>query len=109
MRPRLKVVHISDIHIDYKYAVDANQECGLPICCRAENGFPDEADKKAGAWGSYHCDLPQQTFESMLAYIRDTIKPDMVVWTGDTVPHNIWANSNEEVAEIVTKTSNLIN
>lgn len=33
----------------------------------------------------------------MLSFVRDTIKPDIFVWTGDNSPHNIWANDNEEV------------
>jgi sphingomyelin phosphodiesterase len=33
----------------------------------------------------------------MLSFVRDTIKPDIFVWTGDNSPHNIWANDNAEV------------
>lgn len=35
----------------------------------------------------------------MLQYIKEEIKPDMVVWTGDNSAHNVWDNTNEEVIE----------
>lgn len=48
------------------------------------------------------------SFESMLAYIRDEVKPDLLVWTGDTVPHYVWGITNEFVVEEVHKASELI-
>lgn len=33
----------------------------------------------------------------MLDFVRDTIKPDMFVWTGDNSPHTVWKNDNAEV------------
>jgi hypothetical protein len=41
-RPQLKVVHLSDIHIDFDYAEGSNAQCDLPICCRAANGYTNE-------------------------------------------------------------------
>jgi sphingomyelin phosphodiesterase len=90
------------LHVDFDYLIGANTECLLPICCRAENGKPFDESKMASKWGDYNCDLPVSTLESLFAYIRDEVKPDIVIWTGDTVPHNIWANSDEEVVEKVT-------
>jgi hypothetical protein len=29
--------------------------------------------------------------------MRDVIKPDVLFWTGDMTPHNVWENSVEEV------------
>lgn len=34
----------------------------------------------------------------MLEFVKTEVKPDILFWTGDNSPHNVWANSNEEVA-----------
>jgi hypothetical protein len=39
-RKTLKVVHMSDPHIDNEYKVGASNECTGYLCCREENGFP---------------------------------------------------------------------
>lgn len=44
----------------------------------------------------------------MLTYIRDEVKPDILIWTGDTVPHDLWGMSTESVINDVTKVSNII-
>jgi hypothetical protein len=41
----------------------------------------------------------------MLAYIRDVVKPDIVVWTGDTVPHDLWSESSDDVVNDIVKAS----
>ena len=43
------------------------------------------------------CDMPQQTLQMMFEYIRDTVKPDILVWTGDNTNHAIWDSNVEEV------------
>lgn len=35
----------------------------------------------------------------MLSYVKEEIKPDMFIWTGDNSAHNVWSNTNEEVTE----------
>ena len=70
----------------------------MPICCRAENGFPTEDYRKAGYWGEYSCDIPSSVLEHMLEFIKKEIKPELIFWTGDNSPHNVWANSVGEVS-----------
>jgi sphingomyelin phosphodiesterase len=107
-RQSITVAHISDLHVDFEYLVGGNTECDFPICCRAENGIPSDQSTTASRWGAYTCDLPSATLESMLAYVRDVVKPDIVIWTGDSVPHNIWGVSEEEVVDGVTRVSDLV-
>ena len=42
------------------------------------------------------CDLPPKTFKSMLDFISDEIRPDIVFWTGDNSSHDIWRNTSDE-------------
>ena len=47
-RPKIRAVHISDAHIDTDYKVGSFKECDRTICCREENGFPDDPSQQAG-------------------------------------------------------------
>ena len=42
----------------------------------------------------------------MLSHIATTATPDVVFWTGDNSPHNVWDNTYEEVTnytDVVTQ------
>jgi hypothetical protein len=45
----------------------------------------------------------------MLSFIATNIQPDIVVWTGDTVPHNFWDHTLNSTINHVTKISNMVN
>jgi len=76
-------------------------QCNTPLCCRPENGWPKDPKNGAGFWGDYNCDLPHNTLVDFMQYVRDEIKPDMFIWTGDNSAHDVWKNSNPEVIEYV--------
>jgi hypothetical protein len=57
-RETLKVVHLSDVHIDFDYSESSLWMCGSYVCCRKEWGHPDEPILQAGQWGGYECDTP---------------------------------------------------
>ena len=74
-RATLKAVHISDVHLDFKYKAGTLANCGEIICCRAAAGWPTHSgDKAAGVWGSpFDCDVPPQTYQLFLDYIVNEI------------------------------------
>jgi sphingomyelin phosphodiesterase len=86
---------IVDIHYDDMYAVGSDAICNEPLCCRTveHNTSTKQAGRKAGKWGDYNCDLTAVMLDSMLQFISTEISPDIVVWTGDSPPHDIWAES----------------
>eukprot|EP01133_Synstelium_polycarpum_P013615 gene13615-16022_t len=92
---RLKMLHLSDVHMDTLYVPGSTNDCGEPICCRASNG-PGTGPTAAGQWGDYKCDvsLPMVTnmFENIAA-TQDDIS--FVIWTGDNPPHDVWMQSHE--------------
>lgn len=73
--------------------------CTNYLCCGADDGFPTETERQAKEWGSYLCDMPPKTLKLMFEYIRDVVKPDVVVWTGDNSAHKIWDNTPDEVID----------
>lgn len=96
----LKVVHISDIHVDLSYTVGSSTNCTEEICC-----YPYTADmavgvtdSPAGPWGDHACDSPLQLSTSMYDAIRKTV-PDaaFMLFTGDIVEGREWLTTQKEI------------
>lgn len=107
-RKTLKIVQISDPHVDFKYTPGTISQCNMPLCCRPENGFTTDHSIMAQEWGNYRCDLPYKTLKHMLEFVRDDIKPDMFIWNGDNSAHNVWDNTEQEVIDYTVNVTNLI-
>lgn len=107
-RKTLKVVHMSDPHIDMEYKVGSLWKCEGYLCCRDVNGYPSDKALQAGPWGGYLCDLPEQTLQNMLEHVRDVVKPDIMFWTGDNSPHDTYANTSDQVTDYTLKITEMI-
>lgn len=84
------MVQFTDIHLDLQYVSGTSSVCTYIICCRAINGVPTNESQKAGPLGTYGCDVPIDTLTTMGEFINAELKPDVVFWTGDIVPHDQW-------------------
>lgn len=98
----IKFVQFTDAHLDKEYLVGSKTDCNFILCCRSDSShkFNRENSTQAGYWGSFGdfgCDIPIRTFDSMVNFVADVIKPDVVLWTGDVVPHDIWNQSLDHV------------
>ena len=82
-------MHFTDLHYDNRYVAGTDVLCNLPLCCRAVNGFPTDPARQAGPWGNYI----ESSIRSMLQFIKSDIKPNMIFWTGDNAPHDMWDSS----------------
>jgi len=101
----IKVAIFTDLHLDYDYTPGMNTECDLILCCRSDSGVATDPSKAAGKWGNENCDIPERTLKSLLNYIHDEIKPDVALWGGDSIPHNIDSlnfDTNVEIMKNVT-------
>ena len=50
-------------------------------------------NKPANYWGSLSdCDLPFQTFQLFTEELKK-LDVDLILWTGDNTPHDIWQQS----------------
>lgn len=67
----LRVLHLSDTHLDPYYQEGSNADCKELMCCRMTDGPAPTATQAAGKWGDYrNCDTPLRTLEHMLRHIR---------------------------------------
>ena len=97
--PKLRILHVTDIHLDSKYVVGANAVCGEPLCCRVGDGIAPSGSPAAGKYGSRHdCDLPYITLQSLFERLRSIQDQfDYVVFTGDLPAHNVWNQSRSDI------------
>ncbi|KAI0756580.1 sphingomyelin phosphodiesterase [Daedaleopsis nitida] len=93
---RMKILHISDLHIDPRYANGAEANCTSGLCCRENNfntGSPTHTIFPAPRFGSFLCDSPfalaMAALES-IPVLAGTQKTgfDFTLYTGDIVSHD---------------------
>ncbi|KAJ4507568.1 hypothetical protein HRR83_004148 [Exophiala dermatitidis] len=97
---RVKVLHLSDMHIDPRYAPGSEANCSSGLCCRANN--PKSASGKleipSPLYGAFKCDSPYFLLTSALESIgpltgttnENKTNSDHFAWgiyTGDLVSH----------------------
>ncbi|KAJ3978098.1 sphingomyelin phosphodiesterase [Lentinula raphanica] len=91
---RLKVLHLSDFHLDPRYSTVTS--CSSGLCCRANNfnkTSPDSPVFPAPRFGTYSCDSPYALILAALEAIpvlTDTkdAEFDFMLFTGDLVSHD---------------------
>uniref|UniRef100_A0A914XPI5 Sphingomyelin phosphodiesterase n=1 Tax=Plectus sambesii TaxID=2011161 RepID=A0A914XPI5_9BILA len=110
----LRVLHLSDIHIDRNYTVGTEASCAgdalhlFGLCCRnypSSKEAKDSIKQPAGRWGTVaNCDIPFELFENTLQHISATEKNlDYIVITGDMEAHDPWDYTRDKT------TSNIAN
>ncbi|KAK3062701.1 hypothetical protein LTS18_003536 [Coniosporium uncinatum] len=58
---RVKVLHLSDFHVDPRYAPGAEANCTTGLCCRTNannSAFAPEVSVGASPYGAFKCDTP---------------------------------------------------
>ncbi|PCH42292.1 Metallo-dependent phosphatase [Wolfiporia cocos MD-104 SS10] len=110
---RLKVLHLSDFHIDPRYAISAEANCSTSLCCRYNNygeGGPDHIAFPAPRYGAFLCDTPYPLAVGalqaipVLAGTEDT-GFNFTLYTGDLVSHDPF---NELSAEYTLYTETMV-
>ncbi|KLO07261.1 sphingomyelin phosphodiesterase [Schizopora paradoxa] len=94
---RLKVLHLSDFHIDPRYKTGAEAECSRGFCCRSgqvnEDAPPNTTIYPAPQFGAYLCDTPLALAAASLQAIPvlagvEKTGFNFTIYTGDLVSHD---------------------
>jgi hypothetical protein len=113
---RVKVLHLSDFHLDARYAVNSEANCSSNLCCRSDNYndlSEDETLISASAYGSFLCDTPYDLGLAALQAIGPLTgtgkgkNDDHFAWTlytGDLVSHDPAPQSSKALTQY-TETS----
>ncbi|KAN0134393.1 Metallo-dependent phosphatase-like protein [Lactarius tabidus] len=110
---RLKVLHLSDFHIDPRYATGSEANCTSGLCCRANNynaGSINETLQPAPRYGSYKCDTPFSLAAAVLEAIPVLTGTEQTgfawtIYTGDLVSHD---PENQMSRDYVTYTESVV-
>ncbi|TAQ83384.1 hypothetical protein B7494_g8293 [Chlorociboria aeruginascens] len=93
---RVKVLHLSDFHLDPRYAVASEANCSSSFCCRYSSS-PAQLEPvfPAPLYGAYKCDTPYylglaalQSIGSLTGTGTDQSSPAWTIYTGDLVSHD---------------------
>ena len=95
---RVKVLHLSDLHLDPRYAVGSEANCSSGLCCRpgvhATGLTLPQISVPASLYGAFRCDTPYYLGLGALQSIgplTNTSADDPFAWsiyTGDLVSHD---------------------
>lgn len=93
---RVKVLHMSDFHLDPRYKVSSEANCSSGLCCRSNNApTTGQITSPAPAYGAFKCDTPYDLGLAALAAVgpltgtgkgKDSLA--WTVYTGDLVSHD---------------------
>lgn len=93
----LKVLHFSDYHLDLRYVVGSEANCGGSLCCRV---FPytnvsAPINTPASLFGNYQCDTPEALATSVFRAVPKVTGYEWEdfsfgIYTGDLVSHDLW-------------------
>jgi sphingomyelin phosphodiesterase len=104
-QPKLRVLHLTDLHVDLHYRPGSNADCGKPLCC--QDGQPEVGSDPAGYWGDYrHCDIPTWTIDDLFKQLS-AIRFDYILWTGDLPSHELWTQTRGSQLAMLEYLTNL--
>lgn len=109
--PTLRFLQLTDLHLDFQYAMGSPVPCGEPLCCRVDDNSTRAASfvqqsqpGKAGKYGDYqNCDVPIDMLDALfghLSSIQDQF--DYIIMTGDIPAHDVWSQSRTQQVSHVT-------
>lgn len=104
MKESLKVLHVSDYHMDMRYVVGAEADCDDVLCCRVMPYTNVSAPVKqpASLFGNYLCDTPEPLGTSVFRNVPKVTgfewsEFSFGIFTGDLVSHDLWELTEEYV------------
>lgn len=108
--PVIRVLQLSDTHVDTEYQEGGDALCGEPLCCRKGTKGAIGPERQAGFWGDYRdCDIPLRTLDGLLKHVATFHQDlDYVLWTGDVPAHDVWNQTRDGQLKLIRTVSLLL-
>ena len=105
--PTLKMLQLTDIHLDVNYLENGTVYCDEPVCCRTPASTYSRI--KSGKFGFLgRCDASLPLIDSFMDKAYE-LQPDFIIWTGDNSPHNSKNSTQEDNYEATIIVKNKLN
>jgi len=104
----LKIIHLTDLHVDPRYLEGGVANCPEIVCCRQDRGIAPNPADRAGRWGDYRdCGTPWLVVQEIINRIREA-HPDVsyIYYTGDSIDHGHWQRSVQGNRDIMSSVYN---
>ena len=103
----LRMLQITDLHLDPHYSANCSVSCKKPICCRNYSDTLITGDLSGKYGYEAKCDAPMDLFKS---FVEDAVQRnvDLIIWTGDNAPHDAWVGTQEEIYQMTKDIMNEI-
>ncbi|KAJ5683413.1 hypothetical protein N7462_006578 [Penicillium macrosclerotiorum] len=110
---RVKVLHMSDFHLDARYGVNTEANCSSGLCCRSDNHNDHSEDHvllPASPYGAFKCDTPYDLGLAALQAVGALTgtgkgcEQEPLAWTlytGDLASHDPQSQMSREYLEYV--------
>ncbi|ODN78055.1 hypothetical protein L202_05136 [Cryptococcus amylolentus CBS 6039] len=109
---RIKILHMSDFHVDPRYSTGSEANCTSGLCCRADNPITSLSDNytislPAPRFGSFLCDTPWSLAAAAVESIPILTGTNgkggdvfnMTIFTGDLVSHDPYQELSRDYIE----------
>ena len=106
----IRMLQLTDIHLDLHYTENSVANCNLPFCCQTNSNPPLNYTSLtfAGKYGTVgKCDANMNTLTSFAKY-ASTLSPDFIIYTGDNVAHTVWDVTFDDIISSTQQTVNII-
>ncbi|KZS89241.1 Metallo-dependent phosphatase [Sistotremastrum niveocremeum HHB9708] len=94
-RKSVRVLHLSDFHLDPRYDNGAEADCSQFLCCRdgsVKTSSPNKTVIPAPRWGAFFCDTPYDLAGSVMQAVPELAGVDgsfeWGIFTGDLISHD---------------------
>ena len=105
--PTLKMLQLTDIHLDVKYIENGTAYCDEPVCCRTPASTYSRI--KSGKFGFLgRCDASIALLDTFMEKAEE-LKPDFIIWTGDNSPHNSKNSTQQDNYDATTIVKDKLN
>lgn len=104
---------MTDWHLDLDYIEGTvRQKCGQELCCHSVNGMASEGQGARKFGEVIGCDIPLVTCRAQMQWLKENLRgelqPDLILWTGDNVSHDMQHMTEEKVIETLQVLTDLI-
>uniref|UniRef100_A0A915Q717 Saposin B-type domain-containing protein n=1 Tax=Setaria digitata TaxID=48799 RepID=A0A915Q717_9BILA len=106
----LRILHITDLHLDSKYAPGSEASCTSELCCHVTSDTNGSTiTQPSGYYGTIgKCDIPYWTVENMLQNIQKLGKIDYILVGGDYESHMDWSYTRKGHLETIRNLSTIL-